>query len=496
MESRTQSIKQKWQSYTSKINAMVAKVKAYGKQGKENVAVQLKRLHTGDTSPEERQPLLSIDPNVESRPSPPKPKPKPKPKKKNKKHRKSLVFNSTDDIQAAGVDSPTRWHLEPLLQMREVTTKVLDFGDWSRVWSSHCNFTKIAHGTYGAVFRIESKAEPGTFTIGKLIPLQAKSGLGSKTKEFTSPEAAHNEVELLTILDELPGFVQFRKAEVLQGALPEALKDASIAFDVNRDQEDMSRWWARACDHSPQLWLFLEMSDAGTDLETLYPQQDQPDPGLPNPRRPTVTEVRDIFWQVACALARAEQRFEFEHRDLHLGNICLRLPEEPVSDGGSMLCTENPSVLVTIIDYTLSYARAPQRVNPTFYDLSRDRVLFEGTGARQYDVYRDMMMATRGKWSKYTPFTNVLWLYHLLHMLLDKTAETYLDTDKIVLRQHLVGLKKWMMDNSGEKALGSAQDVVRYCEQVGQEGKQDEGIGRSTEPDKASWSSIAAARAF
>lgn len=441
---------------------MVIKVKAYGKQGRDNVALQLGRLHIDSPSKgvqlDERQPLQSVDGNIQKSPEKPK-------GKGNKKHRKSLLFDRSDDIKAVDIDSQTKKHLHPLTLSAEVSTAVLDFAGWSEVWTKHCNFVKIAHGTYGAVFRIESKAEPGTFTIGKLIPLQAPSGLGSKTKEFTSPEAASNEILLLSKLDELAGFVQFRKAEVVQGILPAALKAASAAFDITKD--DISAWWTRACSNTNQLWLFLEMSDAGTDLETVLDGSLQDESSLAHLEQLTAVQIRDIFWQVASALGLAEQRFQFEHRDLHLGNICLKVPEHPVGDGGLALRTGDPSILVTIIDYTLSRASVPSDIFPTYNDLSKDPALFEGSGARQYDMYRDMKAILKDHWYRYRPRTNVLWLRYLLEMLLEKKSEEYLNSADLILWNDLADMKRWLMRSDGKQEAFDARDVVRYCENGG-----------------------------
>ncbi|KAI4089588.1 MAG: hypothetical protein LQ344_005303 [Seirophora lacunosa] len=441
----------------------MAKTKAYGKQSSNNIVLQLERLNIKspkkDFKREERQPQAIVDEKAEGAPERPK-------VKRNKKHRKSLIFDRCDDIKTVNVDGKTKRHLDPLTCLSEVSTAVLDFADWFRVWTSHCNFIKIAQGTYGAVFRIESKAEPGTFTIGKLMPLQAPSGFGSKTKDFTAPVAGHNEVLLLSRLDELPGFVQFRKAETLIGVLPAALQTASAEFDAAHE-DDITTWWTRACSNSAQPWLFLEMTDAGTDLEAVIANQVAFRPGAPTSQALTVTEIRDVFWQVASALALAEQRFEFEHRDLHLGNICLTFPKEIVSDSGYALWTNKASILVTIIDYTLSRACVSSSVlAPTYNDLEKDPALFQGSGLPQYDVYRDMRSESDGDWASYRPRTNVLWLYHLLVTLLEK-ADTYRGPGQIQLARDLTELKQWMSENSGKSTLGNAQDVVRYCEANG-----------------------------
>lgn len=74
----------------------------------------------------------------------------------------------------------------------------------------------------------------------------------------------------------------------------------------------------------------------------------------------TSQEARSIFLQVACALAVAESVLEFEHRDLHWGNVLIarkryhrvryRLLQHEFD-------LETVGINVTVIDYTLSRLR-------------------------------------------------------------------------------------------------------------------------------------------
>jgi hypothetical protein len=67
-----------------------------------------------------------------------------------------------------------------------------------------------------------------------------------------------------------------------------------------------------------QRYLSMEMSDGGSALVAF------------DFRR--VDEAVSIFHQVACAVAVAEEALEFEHRDLHDGNVLVkRLPLDAVS---------------------------------------------------------------------------------------------------------------------------------------------------------------------
>ncbi|KAL9026190.1 MAG: hypothetical protein Q9196_005102 [Gyalolechia fulgens] len=431
---------------------MVTKAKGYGKRGKENIAIQFNKLQL--SSPTRYQTLEDVDTTKA---------------KINKHHRQSITFTVGDEIDQADMDKPTKKHLTPLFSLFEVNSSISIFSDWARVWSTHCDFTKIAQGTYGAVFRIQSKAQPGTFTIGKLIPLQARTGWGSKTKEFTTIVAARNEVAFLATLDELHGFVQFRKAEVLQGPLPTALELPSTVFDATLDADVISPRWTGACRNSEQLWLFLEMSDAGIDLETALTKNLPQNPIQTSRNRTRSIQpvhIRDIFWQVASALALAEKKFFFEHRDLHLGNICLTHVQGPLPDGGLELWTNTPTVLVTIIDYTLSRAAIPSlayELGPIFNNLSDDPVLFEGAGAGQYDVYRQMRSVLKDRWQRFEPLTNVYWLTHLLELLLERKPDGRQSPANTQLWNRLEDLKDRLIGNDKTK-FRSARDIVRYCE--------------------------------
>ena len=103
--------------------------------------------------------------------------------------------------------------------------------------------------------------------------------------------------------------------------------------------------------------------------------------------------------QVCCAMAVAEHVLEFEHRDLHWGNILIS--KQPVRTSTSfwsrsiLICFfqvrdvsfciagkdvafSNRGVGVNIIDFTLSRLRVDGKTY--FCDLAQDETLFQGEG--------------------------------------------------------------------------------------------------------------------
>lgn len=95
--------------------------------------------------------------------------------------------------------------------------------------------------------------------------------------------------------------------------------------------------------------------------------------------------------QTALTLAVAERKFDFEHRDLHWGNLLIRPTTEKYTEfhvDGKVVKLLTHGVKATIIDYSLSRMVYDGAV---LYDnLARDEELFQSSGDYQFDIYRLM----------------------------------------------------------------------------------------------------------
>jgi serine/threonine-protein kinase haspin len=167
---------------------------------------------------------------------------------------------------------------------------------------------KVAEGSYGEVFKLDKRGDvlERPFTtprrasdasggcIFKLIPLRAKS---SKSSKQTSLDSLVREVQLLKLMDPIPGFARFRELTVLQGRYPSSFAEAYYDFKARKGVEE-------AINPPPdsyktaQLWAMIEMDDAGLDLEIL--------------RMPSTYQIFDIFWLACVTLSYGEELAEFE----------------------------------------------------------------------------------------------------------------------------------------------------------------------------------------
>lgn len=284
---------------------------------------------------------------------------------------------------------------------------VQKFSSWAA--RSECAFdpVKIAEGSYGEVYKLRLKEElckrnmsksrlanlrdygEGVF---KIVPLRAQKGLGSK--KFTTIDEIVAEVKLLKLLDPIPGFARFREVHVVQGRFPPSFQRAWDSYKAEgKDCQNPNPANKRAYSEQ-QLWAILEMDDAGIELEQF--------------KWSSVFQVYDIFWGVAMGLARAEEYALFEHRDLHLGNVCLR--SNRVDGNMHMLAPVDvdrlsstsgfgiSSLETTIIDYSLSRAELrltgepDEKAEVASTDLD-SKCLFDAVGrdeneALQRDTYR------------------------------------------------------------------------------------------------------------
>ncbi|OQE45972.1 hypothetical protein PENCOP_c001G05820 [Penicillium coprophilum] len=324
------------------------------------------------------------------------------------------------------------------------------FDSWASRSANMFDVAKLAEGSYGEVYKLHLREEACRPVVSKsklaklksygdgvfkVVPLRAKSGPGSK--KFTTIDEIVSEVKMLKYLDPIPGFARFREIHVVQGRFPESFQNAWDHYKMTKDDCINPNPSNKRAYPDTQLWAIVEMDDAGCELEKFAWS--------------SIFQIYDIFWGVAMALARAEEYAMFEHRDLHLGNVCIRSTRE---DG----CMDPPTELdvarqpsssgfgissleTTIIDYSLSRADLLLTNDPTGLtevassDLDKKQ-LFDAVGQdedeiMQRNTYRYMRATLYtgcpietekttdipGIWAEYSPRTNLVWLLFLLQSL-------------------------------------------------------------------------------
>lgn len=366
-------------------------------------------------------------------------------------------------------------YLTPLTSIEDVLSTVGRIENWYDEWTRNCTVTKIAEGSFGSILRLQNKTDPSQFTIGKLVPLRPRKGPGSKRTIFTRIQDAASEAEMLITMSNYSGFAEFRRAEVLHGKLPSSLEHEYMTFGAENGSE--SRTTAKFGDH--QLWLFLEMTYAGVDLEDFFH-------GSVTKDALCIKGTWDIFWAVTLALARGEEHFQFEHRDLQVQNICIK------ENGGYLEAQDGDDRMgikrytnteVTIIDYTLS--RATLEDKRTIFNPMQDERIFAGQGNEpdetlQYDTYRSMRQLVKRfssaltkkhkkivRWDTFVPATNVLWLYYLLTILLKHTVKHVEPDDRAAKEDAEIRSKlEQLIENLGPEypnkgGYHSAMDLVK-----------------------------------
>ena len=456
---------------------MVARVKTYGRKGRSTgeLSDEFAALSLGGEG-EQREVLGEVATNVPARrrartkavkgkdasssadrqlPSRPGPPPPPPPPQE----------------QEPGTGEGPEEYLRPLT---EVTGAVADFAPWAETIFEHFDVAKIGDGSYADVFKVTPKAKSSEtpLVISKLIPLRPMfKPRGLKWKDMSTVEDALSEIRLLDAMTEIPGFVEFRSAKVLRGCMPEPLKDACTAYyEARRYLVNSEVTKPRIHYRADQLWLVIEMSDAGADLDTLLREGDASGT-LPlridkksKEKRLDIRQTRDLFWATANALAHGEEEAKFEHRDLHLSNICIKKDKERVADNSYAFVPESSDRVVTLIDYTLSRAGTADKL---IFNPMNDAEIFTGQDDLQFEIYRYMRKAVKvgrkAQWDAFVPLTNVLWLHHLLAKLLEKTAPA--DTEALPAQTLWTSFEGLRDDTDPDKMSGewtylSAMDIV------------------------------------
>ncbi|KAK2055131.1 hypothetical protein LY76DRAFT_521069 [Colletotrichum caudatum] len=360
---------------------------------------------------------------------------------------------------------------------------------WDEVCPPEDTIEKIAEASYAEVYRVRN--ERGTSII-KCIRLESPIKAQTKAQERSglvdeephSEDDMRGELRISEWLADIPGFVIYKERYLVRGRAPKCLLETHQAFHRKMKRKDPDRLQfypspSRYLDDTT--FLVVELGDAGTALEDF--------------ELASSSQLWDIFFHVAIALARAEDLACFEHRDLHEGNLCVRRIDEPR--------TRDPrkpgpyfghsGLDITILDYGLSRAEdlEADEPEPVALDLEKDLGIFTSTHAPQCRVYRQMrsflLRGERGhlppsahktpyargadgeplSWDAYAPYTNVLWLAYLYRYM----AKGFAGDRRDVAEFKRVTREMWKhLDpdaEAGTPAFGSAADVVRFAVEAG-----------------------------
>ena len=298
---------------------------------------------------------------------------------------------------------------------------------------------KIGEGTYGEAYR----GEDGV--VMKLVPMGGEALVNGEVQ--MGPREIHSETAILKSLTKLrdnaenesaknftDGFIRLIDASVCHGPYSKRLLEAWDKYAATGESEN------ERPDNLPanQLYIAFACDDGGTDLEHFSIR--------------SCKEAEALLFQIVLTLSIAEEECQFEHRDLHWGNVLIkrvRTKEKRARLNGVELNVQTSGLEVTIIDFTLS--RLTSQEGTFFCDLNADPELFNGPkGHCQSETYRRMKKVTKGKWNAYNPKTNALWIHYLVDVILEQKDFAVSCEEK----QRLVAFRKRALDyESAGKAM-------------------------------------------
>ena len=268
---------------------------------------------------------------------------------------------------------------------------------------------KLGEGAFGEVFGLGGGAD---MPVLKVVPVGGKIQVNGFDQ--TTLEDISSEVLISSYLSGLrtreenscAGFVELRRSHVFKGKYPERLLQLWDEYESKKgsenDRPDMLE--------EDQLYIALEYGNGGRDLEKFVFQH----PG----------QAVQAWRQVAHSLAVAEQSLQFEHRDLHWGNVLVKKCREKSTNfmiQGKSFAVETGGVKTHIIDFSLS--RLQDQEGIVFKDLAQDPELFLGKGDYQFECYRMIRKNNQDKWDKFCPKSNIIWLHYLVKKMIDGASQ-------------------------------------------------------------------------
>ncbi|KAJ7180380.1 other/Haspin protein kinase [Mycena crocata] len=282
-------------------------------------------------------------------------------------------------------------------------------------------FRKIGEASYSEVYGIGD-------VVLKIIPLR------DETQRRLRPSAQAEEVEgpaetdAKDVLKEIivthamgevcNGFVKLLRTYIVKGTYPQVLLELWDAYYQRKGSEGVRPDTFTVS----QAYAIIVLPNGGPDLEAYAFKT----------ASKSWKQACSIFWQVAKALAHAEQLVSFEHRDLHLGQILVKdapataRPLQSLNPNRKSTKLMKPfmddpvhGVHATVIDLGLSRMDAGDGSGGEMVHWTPfEEEIFMGEGDYQFDIYRYMREHNGNNWEGFSPLTNAMWLHYLTVKLL------------------------------------------------------------------------------
>lgn len=254
---------------------------------------------------------------------------------------------------------------------------------------------KIAEASFSDVYMLENK-------IYKIIPLNSEDN--PTLDEFLKEAYIHSKI------NEEKGVCKLLGVYLVKGKYSIDLLNAWERYKILKGSENTHP----SIYESNQLYGIFILEECGEDLE--------------NYKFKNKKEVCSIITKYFRTLANLETKYEFEHRDLHWGNILIK------------------DSCPKIIDFSLSRISSDKIV---FIDLQEKHWLFGGDEKidEQFGVYKSMKRLTNNNWLIHNPQNNVLWLVYFINKII------YLTDGTIKMSRFLIKLRNKIKDcKSAEQA--------------------------------------------
>lgn len=206
--------------------------------------------------------------------------------------KKGEVLTRSRRICTKEKDDPRRKWLEPLTREYERNgVHQMTIRKWNDILDEEWGLEKIAESSYAEVYKVSNC--DGTSVL-KVMALKPPTGPGSQRETSVDVASVVSEVLIMDMMAEIPGFLEFKDAHIIEGKPPGAIRGA---YDAHAAKSE-SFFPKPSSYNRDQLFLALELGDAGTDIEHF--------------KVTTISQLWDIFFGIVIGLSHGEELASFE----------------------------------------------------------------------------------------------------------------------------------------------------------------------------------------